>query len=109
VHQVAKAGDRLDRDAERLEDRGLGGRRRRYWDRVAVILVVDEPDLDAARLGSADRVGNSVADRARQADVVERELEAAARALDEVDDPPRDVLRRLASIGQLVEVETQKS
>jgi hypothetical protein len=70
-----------------------------------MILVVDEPNVDAARLGVADGIGNLVADRAGQTHVVEGELERLAGRLDEVDDAPCDVLGGLAAVAELVELE----
>jgi hypothetical protein len=64
VHQVAVAWDRLDWDAERLEDRRVRRRRRRDGDRIDVVEVVDETDLDAACLSGTDRIGDLVADLA---------------------------------------------
>jgi hypothetical protein len=74
-----------------------------------VVLVVDEPNLNPARVRRTDRVGDEVADLAGQADVVERQLERAARLLDEVDDAPCDVVGGLTAVPQLVELEAQKS
>jgi hypothetical protein len=74
-----------------------------------VVQVVEDADLDAARVRRTDRIGNVVADLAGQADVVERELQRLLRGLDEVDDPLRDLLGGLAAVGQLVELETQNS
>jgi hypothetical protein len=71
-----------------------------------VIEVVDEPHLDAARLRSADRIRNLIADRARQANVVKRQLERGASGIDEVDDPTRDILRLLTAVGQLMQIES---
>jgi hypothetical protein len=53
----------------------------------------------------SDRVGDLVADRPGQPHVVERELERAARSVDELDDPGGDVLGGLTAVGQLVELE----
>jgi hypothetical protein len=74
-----------------------------------MVLVVDEAHLDAARMRGADRVGDPIADRSRQAYVVERQLERAARAIDEVDDPGGDVVGALTAVSQLVEREAQNN
>jgi hypothetical protein len=104
MHQIAVAGDRLDRNAERLEDVRPGGGRRWDRNRLGVVLVVDQPNRDPARLRGADRVSDAVADRARQADVVERELERVAGGLYEADDARGDVLGLLTTVGQLDEL-----
>jgi hypothetical protein len=70
-----------------------------------VVLVVDEPNRDPARLRGADRASDAIADLAGQADVVERELERASGGVDELDDPGGDVLGALTAVGQLVERE----
>jgi hypothetical protein len=70
-----------------------------------VVLVVDQADLDPARLRGADRLADPVADRSRQANVVERQVERAAGGVDERDDPGGDVLGALTAVGQLDEVE----
>ena len=61
VHQVAPAGDRPDRHAERLQHVRLGARRRGEERPVAVVgrplvLVERDPDPHAAGRGAADRV-----------------------------------------------------
>jgi hypothetical protein len=70
-----------------------------------VILVVDQSDRDAARLRGTDRVGDAVADRPRKPNVVERQLQRAARVVNEPDDPVGDVLGPLTAVDQLVERE----
>ena len=105
VHEVAPAGDRLHRHAERLEHVRLGARRggeERPLDvlRRALVLVVGDPDGHPARGGGADRVGHPVADRAGQAHVVEGEVERSARGLEPREQPVGDVVGRLPAIGE---------
>ena len=102
VHQVAACrrsrrvgnGQRLDRLRLRL-------RRRRHRDRARVVDVVDEPDRDAPRWRR--RRARRQDERPRvglEADVVEGDVEALARAAEERADPSRDLRRRLAAVGQ---------
>jgi hypothetical protein len=61
--------------------------------------------VDAA-LGRADeRSADDVARLVLQPDVVERELERLTRTLDERRDLPRDVQRRLAAVGEGVNLD----
>jgi hypothetical protein len=69
-----------------------------------VVLVVGKAHLDAAGGGVADRAGDAVADLAGQADVIEREIQRAARGLDEPDDARRNVLSPLTAVGELDEL-----
>jgi hypothetical protein len=71
-----------------------------------MVFVVDEHHAHATLGGVANRAGNHVADPARQADVVESDLEPRACGVDELDDPPRDRLGGLAAVRQLVELES---
>jgi hypothetical protein len=70
-----------------------------------VVLVVDKPNLDAARPSRADGIADEIADRAGQTNVVERELERLAGGLDEVDDAAGDGVGGLAAVAELVELE----
>ena len=105
VHQVAPAGDRLAparrasraRAARCAAGPGRTGARRR---RRPLVLVVGDAHGDPARGRGADRVGDAVADRAGQPDVVEREVERAARRLEPREQPVGDGLGRLPAVGQ---------
>ena len=72
---------------------------------VDLIHVVDQPDVYAAFVRADERTADDVSRPVLQPDVVEGELERLARALDERRDPPRDVERRLAAIGEGVNLD----
>jgi len=100
VHEIGLAGDRAQRDAQRLQDGRLGVRRRRVARVAAIGLVEGDPHLHAARRGGADRVGDRFADRPGEAHVVEREVERAPRLAHEADQPLGHVLGALAAVGE---------
>jgi hypothetical protein len=63
-----------------------------------VVDVVGESDGDAAPRGAGERVREDARERVRQADVVDRDLERRARAVDPVGERVSDLLRRLAAV-----------
>jgi hypothetical protein len=104
VHEVAPAGDRPHRHAQRLEHVRLGARGRREERAVPVVgrplvLVERDPHAHAAGRGGADRVRHPVADGAGQPHVVECEDERRARRRDPVHDALGDGLGGLAAVG----------
>jgi hypothetical protein len=74
-----------------------------------VVEVVREPDAHAARRGVDEGGANEVARLAREAEVVEREVEAPACLAEERGDGSRDVQRGLAPVGQRPELERVSS
>jgi hypothetical protein len=100
VHQVGHARDRSGRERQRLDQRRIRLGRRRHGRSIRIVDVVGEPDLDPAarrvREGAADDPG----ERVRQADVVDRDLERFLRRRDETGERMRDLLRRLAAVGE---------
>jgi hypothetical protein len=64
-----------------------------------------DPDAHAARRGIPDRVRDAVTDRAREANVVECEVERFPRTRDPGHDPFGDRLRGLAAVGVSGDVE----
>jgi hypothetical protein len=69
-----------------------------------VVDVVGEPDRDAARECGLERFANDCFERIREPDVVDRNLERALRRRDEVGKQTRDLLRRLAAVGERPEL-----
>jgi hypothetical protein len=106
VHQVRPAGHGRGFERQRLDQIGLGLRRRRDGRTlVDFVQVVDEPDVNAALVRADERITDDVVGPVLQPDVVERELEGLARAVDERRDLLRDVQRRLAAVGERVNLD----
>ena len=106
VHQIRPAGNGRGLERQRLDQIGLGLRRRRDGRTVVdLVHVVDEPDVDAALVRTDECAADDVARLVVQPDVVERELERLARAVDERRDLARDVQRRLAAVGERVNLD----
>jgi hypothetical protein len=61
--------------------------------------------VDAALVRADQRVTDDIRRVVVQSDVVERKLQRLAGALDEGRDPPRDVQRRLAAVGEGVNLD----
>jgi hypothetical protein len=106
VHQIRPTGHGRGLERQRLDQIGLGLRRRRDGRTlVDLVDVVDKPDVNAALVradeGSADDVPRLVV----QPDVVERELERLACPADERRDLARDVQRCLAAVGEGVNLD----
>jgi hypothetical protein len=92
VHQVRPARNTRGLEGERLDQVWLRLRRRRHgWTIVGLVDVVDEPHVYAALMRADDRITDDVARLILQPDVVERELERLARAVNERRDLARDV------------------
>ena len=107
VHQV---GDRRRWRASRREglDRlrpRLG--RRRHRDRSRVGDVVDEPDADATLVRGEQRGEDERAGVALEAHVVEREIEARPRVVEERRDLAGHARRGLAAVGERRQLERQ--
>jgi hypothetical protein len=102
VHQIRDTGHRAGVDRQLREQLGAGARRRLDRRRAGAVDVVEEPHLDPAASRVAQRAGDRVAGRSGQPEVVQRQLERALRAAQEVDDPGRDVVGALATVVELV-------
>jgi hypothetical protein len=106
VHQIRPAGHGRGLEGQRLDQIGLGFRRRRNGRAVVdLVQVVDEPDVNAAVVRADECVADDVVGPVFQPDVVERELKGFTRTVDELRDPARDVQRCLTSIGERVNVD----
>jgi hypothetical protein len=70
-----------------------------------VVDVVGEPHGDTARRRVDERFANRVADRAGEADVVERKLEPLARGAEKCDQRLADLFGRLAAVRQRAELD----
>jgi hypothetical protein len=105
VHEVGHTRDRGGRERECLDEAGIRARRRRHRRPAGVLVeVVGEPDIDAARCSVRERTANDRGQRVRQPDVVDRDLECALRLRDPVREQVRDLLRRLAAVGERAEL-----
>ena len=93
VHQVGDAGDAAGGERHRLEQLRLRARRRREEEPLGVVGVVGDPHPHAALGGVAQSARHDVARLARQADVVERQVERLARLAQEGGHPPRHLER----------------
>ena len=105
VHEVGHAGDTAGRHVE-LVDRGriaLGRRRDRR--RLAVVLVEGEPDGDASSGRVLERPGDQPLGLVGEAEVVDRDVEAALGRRDKAGERLRDLERRLAAVGERPELD----
>jgi hypothetical protein len=92
VHQVRPTRHGRGLERQRLDQIGLGLRRRRDgWTIDDLVHVVDQPDVDAALVRADECAADDVARLVRQPDVVERQFESLPRAVDERRDLPRDI------------------
>ena len=98
VHQVGDAGDPDRPEREPFEQVGHVLRRRRHRHTRWVVDVVDEPDGHPALVRTHERAHDELGRLAHEADVVERELEAALRRAEELGDLTRDVLGGLSPV-----------
>jgi len=106
VHQIRPTGNGRGLERQRLDQIGLGLRRRRDGGAlVDLVNVVDEPDVNAALVRADEGGADDVARFVVQPDVVERELERLACAVDERRDLARDVRRGLAAVGERMNVD----
>jgi hypothetical protein len=106
VHQVRPARHGRGLERQRLDEIGLGLRRRRDGRTIDdLVQVVDQPDMDAALVRADECAADDVARLVLQSDVVERQFECLLRAVDERRDLARDVGRRLAAVGERVNVD----
>jgi len=74
-----------------------------------VIEVVREPDAHAALRRGDERGANDLGGLVAEAEVVERQVEAAAGAPDELGDSVRDRQRRLAAVRQQAQLDAVAS
>ena len=70
-----------------------------------MVEVVREPDPDTAFDGAHESRADEVRGSAVQAQVVERQIEPRPGRVDEAGDRMRDLVRRLAPVGQEPELE----
>lgn len=67
--------------------------------------VVRQPDGDAALAGALEGIPDDLRRRVVEPDVVERDVERALGAVDEVGDRLRDLRRGLPAVRQLADVD----
>ena len=84
-------------------DVGLG--RRRHRDRQAVVDVVDEACLDAARLGAAKRVADDPRRLGAEVEVVLRRVEGVPGPVEERRHSARDLRRLLPAVRQSADLD----
>ncbi|MDQ5821293.1 MAG: hypothetical protein M3540_07635, partial [Actinomycetota bacterium] len=89
----------------RLEESGFGLRRRRHGDLLAVVDVVGEPNRDPAVASALERAADDLRRRVVQADVVERDVEAVLRRVEEFSDGLRDLGRGLPAVRQFADLD----
>ena len=105
VHQVGNPRDPARLDGQRLDRLGPRLRRRRHGDRPGMVDVVEEPHADAALLRGEQRREDERPGLRLEADVVQSQLEALARGVDERGDLGRDAPRGLAAVGERRELD----
>jgi hypothetical protein len=69
-----------------------------------MVEVVGEPDVDAACRGGGQRTADDRREWVRQPDVIDRDLERALCAGDEVGECVRGLFRRLAAVAESPEL-----
>jgi hypothetical protein len=104
VHEVGRPGDACGRERQCLDEVGLGPRRRRDRRPGAVVDVVREADRNAAVGGAGKCAFERVGERIGQPQVVDRDVECLLRLREPVREQTRDVIRRLAAVGERVDV-----
>jgi hypothetical protein len=105
MHQVGCPRDPGGRERQRVDQVGLRARRR--WDgrpRAVLVEVVREANGDAAIDCAEQRALDGVRERVRQPQVVDRDVERLLSLRDPVGQQACDLPRRLAAVGERVEV-----
>jgi hypothetical protein len=109
VHQVGDAGDRRRRERQLLDQLRAGERRRRDVRALRVVDVVREPNGDAALRGGGERVLDDRLQVVRQVEVVDRDLERALRAGEEVGERVRGAIRGLRAVAECLQLDQDAS
>jgi hypothetical protein len=109
VHQVGHAEDALCRDVEVVEQVGIGAGRRRLRDRLVVVDVEGEADVDAAPLRLEQGAGDELRRRLLEIEVVEGEVERLLGAGEELGRQLGDLQRGLPSVRQGADVDVRRS
>jgi hypothetical protein len=105
MHEVGRTGDAGGRKRERLDEVRLGARRRRdRRTRPVVVEVVCEADCDTAVDCAEDRGLERAGERLGEPEVVDRDVECLLCLREPVGEQSRNVLRRLAAVGERVDV-----
>jgi hypothetical protein len=106
VHQVRPTGNGRGLERQRLDQIGLG--LGRGWNGRTIfdlVQVVDQPDMNPTLVRPDERGPHDLRCVVVEPDVVERQLEGLLRAVDERRDLPRDLQRRLAAVGESVNLD----
>jgi hypothetical protein len=105
VHQVGRAGDAGGRERQRLDEVRL---RARGWRdgraRAVLVDVVGEADGDAAVGGADECALERLGERIREPQVVDRDVECRLSLVEPVGKKARDLFRRLAAVGERMDV-----
>ena len=108
MHQVRHTGDRLHLHSDRFQtmyERPVDLGWWRHRDGHRVVLVEDEPHGDPSFDRGLEGGEQRVAWRVLEPQVVDRDVQALGRAVEEGGDPLGDHVGGLAAVGQEIEVE----
>jgi hypothetical protein len=109
VHEVWDAEDPLRRNGEIVEETRVGVGRRRLGDRLVVVDVEGEPNLDAAALRLEQRRRDQLRRLLLEVEVVEGEVEGLLGGGQEAGRVLGDLERGLASVAKSAELDVRRS
>jgi hypothetical protein len=109
VHEVGDAEDPLRGDREVVEQARVGVGRRRLGDRLVVVDVEGEPDLDAAALRLEQRRRDQLRRLLLEVEVVEGEVEGLLGGGQEAGRVLGDLERGLTPVPKSAELDVRRS
>jgi hypothetical protein len=109
VHEVGDAEDPLRRDREVVEQARVGMGRGRLGDRLVVVDVEGEPDLDAAALRLQERRRDQLRGLLLEVEVVQGEIEGLLGLREEPGRVLGDLERGLTPVPESAEFDVRRS
>ena len=109
VHEVGDAEDPLRRDGEVVEQARVGVGRRRLGDRLVVVDVEGEPDLDAPALRLQECRRDQLRSLLLEVEVVQGEIEGLLGLREEPGRILGDLERGLTSVLESAELDVRRS